>query len=222
MTRPGGACVGTARSVGVADKIVVFTNGVLLGRAPDGFFDAVDALYISKYPGVVVGLPRAELVRKSRKHNFKLSILNCDTFVERLIDTEITDKARVARIYQTCTIAKNCHTLHEGRFYKCSVAPFFARRLTKLGQAVPQDIATDSIAIHGDGGDAARVQAYLKDTTPLAACRWCLGSTGQEMPNSQARLRPLQRRGDDINPPRFRRARRYAARLTAGVRRALR
>lgn len=211
-----------ARSVGLADKVVVFTNGVLLGRAPEGFFDEVDVLYISKYPGVTVGLPLEELVRKSRQHKFKLHVLNGDTFVERLIDVEITDKERVANIYKTCTIAKNCHTLHEGRFYKCSVAPFFERRLGKLGQAIPEDTIRDSIAIPGDGDTAGRVDAYLKNTTPLAACRWCLGSTGEEMPNTQARARPLQRRADNFEPPRFSRARHQAARIVARARRAMR
>lgn len=67
---------------------------------------------------------------------------------------------------------------------------------------------------------AGRVRE-LKDTTPLAACRWCLGSTGQEMPNTQTRARPLQRRMDDFVPPRFPRARRQAKRFAARVRRAL-
>ena len=117
-------------------------------------------------------------------------------------------------------MAKNCHSLYEGGFYKCSVAPFLPARLERLGQRVP-DTSGDSVQVTGAGEVAASIRSYLADTTPLVACRWCLGSGGELMPNTQARPRPPQHRADDFVPQRFGRARFHAERVIARLRRAV-
>ena len=114
------------RRIGVADTIVVFTNGVLLHRMPDEFWRLIDKLHVSVYPGVRRRLGEEDCERLCRTHDVELRIERFRTFDQTLISKRIDDPRLVKAIYRACHTATECHTVHGGRFYKCPMAPLMS------------------------------------------------------------------------------------------------
>lgn len=173
-----------ARRIGIADSIVVYTNGVLLHRMPDDFWRLTDELHVSAYPGVRRRLDDDECARLCRAHDVKLHIEHTRAFDQTLIGKRIDDHRLVNAIYRACHTATVCHTVHEGRFYKCPMAPIMASwlALRKIDFDSP---ASDGVALHDNPTLRADLERYLESSVPLAACSYCLGSSGESVPHRQ-------------------------------------
>jgi GTP 3',8-cyclase len=174
-----------ARESGVADEVVLLTNGVLLHQAPEQLWELIDGMWLSLYPGVTIRLPIAECERLARKHGVKLSVRKADEFAHILLNQRNQDEEAVELVYRTCKAARewSCHTVHEGRFYKCSTAPFTGERIALLGgrfEEDPRDFVRLDDPLLPDA-----LTSYLADERPLAACAFCLGSSGPSLPNRQ-------------------------------------
>jgi len=174
-----------ARQSGVADEVVLLTNGVLLHQAPTELWELIDGMWLSLYPGVTVRIPIAECERLAALHGVKLSVRRADAFSHILLNQRNEDNEAVELIYRTCKAARewSCHTVHDGRFYKCSTAPFTAERVALLGGRFEEN-PRDSVRLD-DAALPAALAAYLADERPLAACAYCLGSSGPAVPNRQ-------------------------------------
>jgi organic radical activating enzyme len=174
-----------ARASGVADEVVLLTNGVLLHQAPEELWELIDGMWLSLYPGVTIRIPIAECERLAREHGVKLSVRQADEFSHILLNQRNEDTEAVELVYRACKAARewSCHTVHEGRFYKCSTAPFTAQRLALLGGRFSEN-ARDFVSLDRPSLPEA-LSAYLADERPLAACAFCLGSSGPSLPNRQ-------------------------------------
>lgn len=172
------------RRIGIADAIVVFTNGVLLHRMPAAFWQAIDELRISLYPGVRLRLDEDACRRLAAAHGVKLAFLRYEAFGQTLVGRHIGDPALIRSIYRACRTATECHTVHDGRFYKCPMAPVMGGWLAlhKVGYRSPPG---DSVALHGNRRLREALARYLDDREPLAACSYCLGTSGQAVPHRQ-------------------------------------
>ncbi len=168
-----------ARLIGVADDIVVITNGVLLHRMSEKFFASIDQLWVAIYPGVKRRVDWAECSRLCAAHGVKLRIDHIKEFNRTVINDKIEDAKLVKKIFNDCAMVGElgCPTVHEGRFYACSVAPFMAPRLAQRGVAF-DNRRTDGVALHGNASLYDDVERGLKGREPLAACSYCLGSSG--------------------------------------------
>jgi hypothetical protein len=173
-----------ARRIAVADSIVVYTNGVLLHRMPDAFWRLIDGLRISIYPGVRRRLDDEECARLCREHGVMLRLQPYETFGQTLIGKRIEDRGLVTAIYRACHTATECHTVHDGRFYKCPMAPVMGAWLA-LRKIDYQGPASDSVALHDNPALRVDLERYLGDRAPLAACSYCLGSSGAAVPHRQ-------------------------------------
>jgi MoaA/NifB/PqqE/SkfB family radical SAM enzyme len=175
-----------ARRIGIADKIVLFTNGVLLHEVPDGLWKLIDQLKISAYPGVRRRLDDARCAEICKAHNVELTIKNINQFEVITINNCITDTELVRAIYRECKSRTvwSCHTVYEGRFYKCPVAPFTGARLALRGVAF-DNVASDGVALHNNPNLYEELDRYLNSPVPLAACSYCLGSSGRSVPHRQ-------------------------------------
>lgn len=172
------------RRIGIADTIVVFTNGVLLHRMPEEFWRLIDKLHVSVYPGVRRRLDEEDCERLSRTHDVELRIERFRTFDQTLIGTRIEDPRLVKAIYRACHTATECHTVHDGRFYKCPMATLMSSWLAlhRIGFESP---ATDGVELHGNPDLRRDLERYLANAAPLAACSYCLGSSGPAVTHRQ-------------------------------------
>lgn len=173
-----------ARRIGIADSIVVYTNGVLLHQMPDDFWRLTDQLHVSAYPGVRRRLDDEACARLCHAHGVELRIEHFRAFDQTLIGKRIDDHELVGAIYRACRTATVCHTVHEGRFYKCPMAPIMGAWLA-LRKIDFESPATDGIVLHDNPTLRADLERYLESSKPLAACSYCLGTSGEPVPHRQ-------------------------------------
>jgi hypothetical protein len=168
-----------ARDAGLARTVTVISNGVLLHKVEEAFWELTDRLMLTRYPGVRWRMTDEEIKDRCQRHGIELSIMHAPSFHMVLLNEVNRDEALVQEIYDACRIAHywRCHSVHGGRFYKCSVAPFIPARLAMLGKPAP-GWESDGIRIHDNPGLADELDAYLRSPAPLASCAACLGTSG--------------------------------------------
>jgi len=172
------------RRIGIADSIVVYTNGVLLHQVPDDFWRLIDELRVSVYPGVRRRLNDAACAKLCEANGVRLQFERYQTFGQTLLGKRIDDRRLVQAIYRSCRTATECHTVHEGRFYKCPMAAIMGAWLA-LRKIAFESPAGDGVLLHGNPTLRTDLERYLGDRVPLAACAYCLGSSGEAVPHRQ-------------------------------------
>ena len=175
-----------ARATGLARRVVLVTNGVLLHRMDERVLDAIDVLRVSVYPGVRIRADLAALKRRLRSRGRRLEVQEVRSFRRTVLDRRSDDDRAVRRIYESCKIAHrwSCHAVHRGRFYKCSPAPFLEERFGRDGASQSKSWS-DGLDLHRTPDLRVALERYLQRGTPLEACRHCLGTSGAELPHRQ-------------------------------------
>lgn len=176
--------IDAVRSSGVSEHIQVVTNGHLLAKIIDSFWQKVDEVCISVYPEKEVNLEHLEEIEyKARLHNVVLEYYYFDNFRESYSEVGTKDTELVQRIYTTCKIAHtwHSHTIAEGYFYKCPQSLFLPKVINKN---ILKD-AQDGIKISNSSEFGEELLAYLNATEPLKSCYHCLGSVGKLFPHEQ-------------------------------------
>jgi hypothetical protein len=175
-----------ARQTGIADRVSVVTNGVLLTKMDDEFWRAVDAIEVSLYPGKALDADAKRHCRElARRHDVDLRLVEIAEFRESFSVPGTSDDALVRRIYSRCEIAHvwRCHTVVDGYFYKCSPAYF-------LPKAIPACASYDKasgIQISASDEFSAELREYLDSPDPLPTCRHCLGTAGKRFAHTQVK-----------------------------------
>jgi organic radical activating enzyme len=164
---------------GIAREVQLWTNGLLLHEAPEALFDNVDAVHISRYPGIKIVARKPRMDEISRKHGVPFNIEYKQTFREAHLKAPNHDPARNQEIFRTCRITHvySCHTIHDGYYFKCSLAEILRRTAN-----IPKSV--DGIPLHAPDL-RQRLEAYLARKDPLATCAWCYGSTGKSYAHRQ-------------------------------------
>ncbi len=176
--------IDTIRASGVAEKIRLVTNGVLLHKAPEGLWTRIDKIWVSVYPGVKRKLSHEEIRALADRAGVFVYYKATDEFTAKLLHSENRDPELVRAIYSTCTLRTSCHTIHKGRYYKCSPSPFIPDWLRRVGIA-PPDFSGDSVPVRNNPDLGKQLAAFLASPEPLTACRYCLGCIGKSMPSRQ-------------------------------------
>ena len=172
------------RRSGIADKITVVTNGVLLPQMPDSFWRLVDRVDVSQYPGKRLSADAIEGCKRSaRDHGARIYFDSVDSFRIAYSEAGASSSALVDRIYASCGIVHElgCHTVARGYFYKCPQSYFLPRTLPGI------DSAHDRLAISDAATFGHELRRLLARDTPLAACRHCLGTAGKRFKHDQIR-----------------------------------
>ena len=147
------------------------------------------------------------LARRCAESGVVLDLRRISTFRHTLINVRNPDAQIVRRVYDNCKIAHvwRCYTIYDGRFYKCSPAPFMERRLALRGVVV--DNREDGVSLEGNPDLRQQLDDYLRSTHPLPACSYCLGTSGLEFPfrqlNKQERLEAIKREEGPLETTRF-------------------
>jgi hypothetical protein len=169
-----------AKKSGIADIVSVSTNGLLLHTMNDEFWEYVDQVNITLYPGF------------EPKENF------CQTFKNRALEsntilnfiskplfrtTIVTEPHR--RDWITDMIFKTCECAHiygpmiyEGNLYKCWVPPFLPEYLLKMGRD-DYDPTHDAFDIHNTQNIYQELQNFLTSPKTPDSCLFCLGYVGK-------------------------------------------
>lgn len=171
------------RESGISDTVRVITNGLLLKRVPAGFWDLVDEVSVSVYPGREPGDDViAAAARAAAEHGVRLRRKYFHYFRESYTELGTRDPALIGRIYRTCQMANvwRCNTVLNGRLYRCPQSAF-------LPSGLPQKGADDGLLLADAADFGQRLLAFLESPDPLGACAHCLGSVGRLFDHSQIR-----------------------------------
>ena len=183
-----------ARESGIAKEIQACTNGALLDRTPDEALEALDTLTISWYPDPRVDQALIDRsVARCERLGTRVGVLKIDEFRRMQVVRPLADAALVKDVFSTCEIAHKwyCQTFYEGRFYLCSRPLFTASYLAKVGTDAPDFREIDGVPLHAPGLKK-RLLTMLRRKEPLASCRYCLGTVGENRPWRQ--LDPAERK----------------------------
>ncbi len=169
--------VAIARRSGVAPKVSITTNGLLLGRMPDALWEGIDALTISVYPRPALSPDAIELI-ESRAAQFGVALnwKHQNEFVVMNRTEPTTDAAATHAIFADCWIRERCHMVRGGRFYTCTRPPHF--QAYHRGEI---DFTDDGLALAT--ADRDTMLSYLTREHPLQACAHCLGGSGAMVPH---------------------------------------
>lgn len=192
--------VAATRASGIAPRIEIASNGVLVPRAPDELFDAIDSLSLSIYPSAPCAPDALRAIEaRCREHNVTLKVDFIDRFRRMQVREPIREDELVHRIFNSCLIAHTwgCQTFYDGYFYLCS-RPIYSEAYTnKLGLESSGLRMRDGISLH-EPDLRSRLLAYLKSPEPLQACRHCLGAVGEYEPHRQ--LTAEERKSPGLDP----------------------
>ena len=175
-----------ARESRVAEKIEIWTNGLLLPRMKPDFWELADSVRISLYPGRSLKQDKLDrCIDAARQHNVPLRYKRYQAFQESYSEQGTDDPALVKRIYATCNSAHRwrCHTIAGGWFFKCAQSYLIPRGMA-LGS---EETYRNGIQIDDSPEFRDRLLAYLTSPEPLSACRNCLGSAGRYLEHQQVR-----------------------------------
>lgn len=174
------ACV--AKASRIAPRLSMTTNGVLLGRAPDALFEALDAITVSIYPEVGIDEPAlAALRQRAARFGVALNEKPQARFQSMTRRSAEPDESVVREVFDTCWLRHRCHTLRDGTLFACSRPP----GLDALSAAGGALAARDGVSLEPRATLAQDVRRYLERKEPLESCSRCLGGTGALVPFRQ-------------------------------------
>jgi len=166
---------GIVRESGIADKIIIWSNGVLADKVDPSIFNLVDKLIVT------VHSPDLDLekIKGIARGRCDLEIQTYNSFREPYSEIGTADGALVKDIYDTCRHAHawGCFTIENGVFYKCSTGCWL--------RTVFDGLRPDGVDVISCGDVFSGLKAYLESAEPLSACKYCLGTVGQQFVEQQ-------------------------------------
>ncbi len=180
------------KASGVSENIRIVTNGLLLHRMSDEFWQKIDQLTISNYASATIPEENITMFwKKARKYEVVLNVKYVDEFNEILLKKPTTNMKKIQAIYDDCWIRHRCLMVRNGVFFKCARAVYMDTYKRKLNlPKYPEEpnsyVEKDGIPIN-DPDFIKNAKKYLNDKRPLASCLYCLGVSGEMIPNQQMR-----------------------------------
>lgn len=172
-------CLEVAKSADIAPIVSLTTNGFLLPRQPEAFWEKLDAMTVSLYPSARLPESTIALIEtKSAEHQIRLNWKKQDHFVQMDRTQRCEDELENEKVWGACWLRRRCHMIRDGRFYACT-------RPAHLGKLLHEDFTGDGLRLHEGVGLAEEIQTYLQRTEPLAACALCLGGNAPQEPHRQ-------------------------------------
>jgi len=170
-----------AKASGIADTIMVTTNGLLLHSQPDAFWENVNFIWLSLYPGRSPPEKALENIKaKAKEFGVRLDLDPTSHFRATYVTEPHAKDYVTDMIFRTCGSAHryHCHMLYEGKLFKCAVPPFLPEFLARMGRN-GYDPSVDAFDIHGAQALFEELKTFLFTPVTLEACRWCVGYVGK-------------------------------------------
>lgn len=151
---------------GIADKVTVITNGLLLQKMRPAFWGLVDVLKLSIYkrldPAVI------EFARnKCAEHEIEFEPTEYPEFYKQFT----REKTDGVESFSGCVWKNDCHSVHFGKYYRCPQSIFFHKQFDDLvpgADGLPLADLTEE-----------KLTAFLERTEPLTSCSHCTGGHGE-------------------------------------------
>lgn len=168
------------RKAGIAEKICIITNGILLDQLDETILSEMDEIHISLYPISTQLVNRIYKNAERISKICKVKILKYYSFRESIARSPISDQGLCENIYETCQIAHfwRCITIDQGFLYRCPQSMVLMRR-QRLKETVDDRLEINAINGIRD------ILNYLENNNPLTSCAWCLGSVGSRFMHEQ-------------------------------------
>jgi len=189
----------TARESGMFRRLRVTTNGLLLHKMSEAFWQSADIVEISLYPASRASLTEdklSELRRTALRFGTRLEVREITTFSEAIRDTPAGSSLMVKEAFSACAEAHEWsnHLLYRHRLYRCSRVHTIDRYLTEIG--VIHDAFTELDGLPVDQRPTLRddLFAYLTSPVPLRACEFCHGTSGRVVPSTQLTVEEIRSR----------------------------
>jgi len=165
--------MGLCYDAGIAKQCGVLTNGKLLKRMKDDFWEMLTTrkmeLRMSCYPDLDPSIVPFAL-EMGQKWGFFVRPQDIGAF--KPVFKSVPD----GRTYFGCPWNR-CLTIHEGFFYLCPLSTFWPEQFMRRSEKWKDISATvDGLAIEGMTDE--RLDAFLKRRHPLESCKICSGATG--------------------------------------------
>lgn len=176
-----------AKATGIAQRVVLATNGLLLHTMSREFWENVDEVRMNLYPGARPSEARVAQARElAAETGTRLKISEYSSFRVTMVTEPHPADAITKMIFRTCKNAHlyHCHMVHAGWLYKCACPAYLTEFLSKAGPPAYRAEA-DGFDIHGATDLAKELWNFLTDNTPLDACRHCLGYVGAQQAHHQ-------------------------------------
>lgn len=165
-----------AKSSGVADTVSVITNGRLLPKMDDAFWQTVPYIQLSVYANLdkrIIDFVKA----KAEFYGFGLGITEFKEFYLQFKPNP-TDGVKE---FNNCIWKSDCYTVHEGYFFLCPQSAFFP----KLFQDLPW--AIDGLPLADLTEE--KLTAFLNRSNPFHACQICSGGHGKTIPWQESKTK---------------------------------
>ena len=171
--------IDVGRQLGLARRITVATNGLLLHKMDEAFWRSIDRLWLSVYPGIKPKIGVDDARALADRNDVVLDVHRMDAFRKTMLNRPHKNEDLVRRLAARCHLPKVnwCHTVRQGIYYRCSPAPFARDRL-KLSGIVHDPDGDNGIALHGNANLRSELKRYINSDEPLPACYFCLGHLG--------------------------------------------
>jgi len=183
-------CLAIARRVAIAPVVSVTTNGFLLPRASDRFWQGLQALTVSLYPQPRLPDKTIALIKeRAAYHQVPVNWKQQDEFVQMDLDKSRPDLSLTREIYDECWLRRRCHIVSRGRFYTCTRPPHFA-----IFHGCDAGFEGDGLLLDAFPDMGERLRAYLQRPEPLKACSICRGGSAPSEPHRQlspSEIRPV-------------------------------
>lgn len=162
-----------ARASGVADRIEVWTNGLMLSRMGTNFWRSFDIVVLSAYAGKLTDEDVSWIASKCTDEGVVLDLKDhraggpfAGNFMT-LFELEPTEPAATRRKFAGCFFRQFSRVANDGFFYTCCCAPHMP--------VLIQDRPMGSDGVRIEGLTEAGLKAYLERSEPLGCCSICAG-----------------------------------------------
>lgn len=174
------------RRSGIAPRVSLTTNGLLLGRMPESIWQALDAMTISIYPkpGLKPGLIET-IETRAERFDVALNWKYQNTFAEMNRKRRTNDEAATRSLFKDCWIRERCHMIRQGVFYTCTRPPHF-----DAFYQGKHDFSEDGLRLHDGTSLFDEMHDYLYREKPLEACFHCRG--GNSTQSAHRLMRPAE------------------------------
>ncbi|MBT3221347.1 MAG: radical SAM protein, partial [Proteobacteria bacterium] len=116
-------CIRAARSSNIAHQIQVTTNGFLLPKMADAFWEGIDRLTLNWYSSKPLDDEIITLAHEKCDDHQVVLLIKPATHFKQLTPTNQNQPEEVRKIYDRCWLKDRCHLLRDRVFYTCTRPP---------------------------------------------------------------------------------------------------
>ncbi len=171
------------KGTGIADKIEVWTNGLLVKAQTEAFWLApFDDLVVSVYSGKLTDaqLEDIAVLCRAAGKRFVMRDERTQTNFMTFLEPAPTNPSETRKKFAVCSFKRWNRVASYGYVYMCCCGPHIPYLIQD------QPYGTDGMKI--EGSTEADLRAYLTRTEPLGACTICAGrETAKRIPWSEER-----------------------------------